>query len=60
MRLPPNEVARAIAERQAGLLVMGKRVMREWILLPLDGPEKYCGEVGLMRMAMKFVGLEAE
>jgi hypothetical protein len=58
LKLPPDVLARVVAEREAGPLVMGKRVMREWVLLRLDGPEKYCGELELMQVAMKFVNPE--
>jgi hypothetical protein len=56
LKLPPDAMARVIAEREAGPLVMGTRAMREWVLLRLEGPEGYRGELDLMRVAMEFVG----
>ncbi len=57
LKLPAEVLARVIAEREAAPLVMGKRVMKEWVLLRLhDGAEGYRGELELMRVAMGFVG----
>lgn len=57
LKLPAAEITRVLAERDAELLVMGKRVMREWILLRLSGPDEYRKELQLLQTAMKFVSL---
>lgn len=55
LKLAPDTLAQVLLEREASHLVMGKRVMREWVLLRLDSPERYSAEVALMRAAMTFV-----
>ena len=56
MKLPAEMVAKVVAEREASALVMGKRVMKEWVVLESGDVEGYRGEGELMRVAMKFVG----
>jgi hypothetical protein len=55
LKLPAETIASLIATREAQHLVMGKRVMREWALLPLAAREGYAGEVPLLKAAMAFV-----
>jgi hypothetical protein len=55
LKLPAEAIATLIATREAQHLVMGKRVMREWALLPLAAREGYAGEVPLLKAAMAFV-----
>ena len=60
LKLPPEAIAKLIATREAQHLVMGKRVMREWAVLPLASREGYADEVPVLRSAMAFVrALEA-
>jgi hypothetical protein len=59
MKLPDEVIERVMAERmiegcKAELLVMGKRTMREWVHMKLDGAEEYRTEVELMQVAMTF------
>lgn len=50
----PEERVKALAQvREARPLVMGKRVMREWVVVAL--PRGLRGEVDLLREAMGFV-----
>jgi hypothetical protein len=55
LKLPAPDITRVLADREAEPLVMGKRVMREWILLRLSAPDEYRKELPLLRAAMKFV-----
>lgn len=55
LKLPVDVLAKVLAEQDAEPLTMGKRTMREWILLRLNGPESYRNETDLMRIAMTFV-----
>ncbi len=55
LKLPAEVLRDVIGKREAAPLVMGKRVMREWVLLHLDGPEQYREELELLRIAMAFV-----
>ena len=60
LKLPAEMVVKVVAEREATALTMGKRVMKEWVVLELGDVEGYRGEVALMREAMKFVGMVAK
>ena len=55
LKLPPEALAKLLATREAQLLIMGKRVMREWALLSLPARETYTMEVPLLQAAMEFV-----
>jgi hypothetical protein len=55
LKLAPEVIAKLIADRGAQHLVMGKRAMREWALLPLAAREGYVDEVPLLKIAMAFV-----
>jgi hypothetical protein len=55
MKLPEEQRRQVIATREAEPLRMGTRVMREWVLLRLGGPEDYRGEAALLLAAMRFV-----
>jgi hypothetical protein len=54
MKLPENRIRALLTEREAGFLVMGKRTMREWMLLRLDSTVRK-EDLGLLREAMEFV-----
>jgi hypothetical protein len=60
LKLPPDVLLQVVAERDAVPLVMGKRVMREWVVLPLEHVEAYRDEVELLQAAMKFVARELQ
>ncbi len=55
LKLPQEAIAHLLATRDAQNLTMGKRVMREWALLPLRTRDSYVDEVPLLRSAMAFV-----
>jgi hypothetical protein len=55
LKLPPDVIETTLASRDAELLVMGKRVMREWIVLYLDHPAACRDELALLRAAMSYV-----
>jgi len=43
LKLPPQTVSRLIAGQQAALLVMGKRTMKEWVVIHYRAPAE-CGK----------------
>jgi len=53
MKLPEARIRELIAERDASFLVMGKRTMREWMLLKLTSPTGE-SDLALLREAMEF------
>jgi TfoX/Sxy family transcriptional regulator of competence genes len=55
LKLPQDVLAKVLATREAQYLTMGKRVMREWVLLAQESPERYVDELPLLRSAMDFV-----
>lgn len=59
LKLPAARVLELMEERGAARLVMGKRVMREWVvvkLVPGRGARGWRGELKLVREAVGFVG----
>jgi hypothetical protein len=60
LKLPTAQIDTVLAKRDAALLVMGKRTMREWVHLRLAGPEDYRGELSLLVAAMGFVQSHAD
>lgn len=55
LKLPPDALTKLLATREANHLIMGKRVMREWALLPLASRDRYVDELPLLKSAMAFV-----
>jgi hypothetical protein len=55
LKLPPEAIIELLAIRQAEHLKMGKRIMREWVLLAQAAPEGYMDELPLLKLAMHFV-----
>jgi hypothetical protein len=55
LKLPMETIANLVAAREAQNLVMGKRVMREWAVLPLDSTEDYMNELPSLKSAIAFV-----
>lgn len=56
MKLPESRIRALIEERKAEFLVMGKRTMREWMLLRLPETGKLSSEdLKLLREAKDFV-----
>jgi len=55
LKLPAETIADLVATREAQNLVMGKRVMREWAVLPLDSTEDYMNELPSLKSAIAFV-----
>lgn len=55
LKLPQEAIAHLLATRNAQHLTMGKRVMRQWALLPLTQPGSYDEELPLLKSAMAFV-----
>jgi hypothetical protein len=55
LKLPAARVAELMEERGAKQLVMGKRAMKEWVVVVPGDPE-WRGELKLLREAVEFVG----
>lgn len=55
LKLPPRTVKRLIEVRAASMLVMGKRTMREWVVIRLKNPADARKHFELLREAMAFV-----
>jgi hypothetical protein len=53
LKLPVARVQELVREREARALVMGKRVMKEWVVVGL--PQGLRGEMELLREAKAFV-----
>ena len=54
MKLPEERIRSVMEQRDADFLVMGKRTMREWMLLRLDG-RITAPDLDLLREAKNFV-----
>jgi hypothetical protein len=55
LKLPAARVMQLMEERAAKRLVMGKRVMKQWVVIEQGGPG-WRGELKLVREAVEFVG----
>jgi hypothetical protein len=55
MKLPQETADALVSKKKAGRLVMGKRVMKEWILLKHPKTADYKGNLGLFKESIAFV-----
>ena len=55
LKLPQAKIADVLGTRDASLLVMGKRTMREWVLVRDIGADPEDKDLELFRDAMAFV-----
>ena len=55
MKLPEGKIQELMDKRRASHLVMGKRVMREWVVIQHNDPGGYREDLGLFKEAMTFV-----
>jgi hypothetical protein len=60
IKLPEARVAALIESRDAAFLVMGKRAMREWVVLRYSTPAEFMQDRKLFEEAMKFVASLAQ
>jgi hypothetical protein len=59
MKLPRAKCQELIAQQQAIPLVMGKRVMKEWIVLQHESAEDYKADLALFQESIAFVSAKA-
>lgn len=59
LKLPPKTVKKLIEARAATMLVMGKKTMKEWVVIPLEGPAVARKHLALCKEAMAFVSSKA-
>jgi hypothetical protein len=59
LKLPPETVKALVAARTASLLVMGKRTMKEWVVIRYKEPADAKKDLGLFKEAMEFVSSKA-
>ena len=55
LKLPQDRIAELLQREEVSPLTMGKRTMKEWVLLDHDRPASYKKDVGLFKEAMAFV-----
>jgi TfoX N-terminal domain len=59
LKLPQPAIEELIASREVQPLTMGKRTMREWVVVPLQAGD-YTAEFPLLRSAMQYVRILKE
>ena len=59
MKLPPETVKTLVRTRTASLLVMGKRTMKEWVVIRYQDPADAKKHLGLFKEAMNYVSSKA-
>jgi len=55
LKLPEETVRGLVSKRQASHLVMGKRVMREWVVIQHNDSSRYREDLDLFQEAIAFV-----
>lgn len=55
LKLPPKTVKKLIEAKAATMLVMGKRTMKEWVVISLKDPAVARKQLALSKEAMAFV-----
>ncbi len=55
MKLPLATVDALVLQKKAARLVMGQKVMKEWVVLKHPKPADYRGDLGLFKESAKFV-----
>ena len=59
IKLPKEKIQALVETKRAAPLVMGKRVMKEWIVIKHYNPEEYKQEEALFKEAIAFVSSKA-
>ena len=59
LKLPPKTVKKLIEARAATMLVMEKKTMKEWVVIPLEDPAVARKHLALCKEAMAFVSSKA-
>lgn len=60
LKLPQDRIAELAGREEISLLTMGKRALKEWVVLDHDRPADYQKDLGLFREAMGFVSTTAK
>jgi hypothetical protein len=55
LKLPKERIAELLQRKEISLLTMGKRTMKEWILLEYPKPADYKKDRALFKEALSFV-----
>lgn len=59
LKLPQDRIAELIEQEEISLLTMGKRALKEWIVLDHDRPASYKKDLDLFKEAIAFVSATA-
>jgi Family of unknown function (DUF5519) len=59
LKLPPETIKRLLEAGTASMLVMGKRTMKEWIVIRLKNPSDAKRQLRLFKESMAFVSAKA-
>jgi hypothetical protein len=59
LKLPPETVKTLLQTRTASLLVMGKRTMKEWVVIRYKNAAEAKKHLGLFKEAMDYVSSKA-
>src|SRR5215467_6810136 len=59
LKLPPETVKTLVKAKTASLLVMGKRTMKEWVVIRYQDPADAKKHLGLFKEAMDYVSPKA-
>ena len=56
LKLPAQTIEQLLQTMDASVLVMGKRVMKEWVVIRHEDPQAFRYDLPLFEQAMAFVG----
>ncbi len=59
MKLPRARIQELMETRNAAPLVMGRRVMKEWVVIKHEDPEEYKKDLDLFNESIAFVSSKA-
>ncbi len=59
LKLPKSTIQTLVETQQAAPLVMGKRTMKEWVVIKHAHPEDYTQDKALFQESMAFVASKA-
>ncbi|HXV97716.1 MAG TPA: hypothetical protein VEC93_04770 [Anaerolineae bacterium] len=59
IKLPQEKIKELVGKKNAAPLVMGQRVMKEWVVIKHKDPEAYKEDIELFKEAIAFVSAKA-
>ena len=59
IKLPQEKIKELVGQKNASPLVMGQRVMKEWLVIKHKDPEAYKKDLELFKEAIAFVSAKA-